>query len=122
MFGWGLRKSREEDLERELRSHLEMERQEQQEAGLPPVEARQAAQRALGNATLIKEITREVWGWTSVERLWQDVRYALRAMRRNPVVTAVAVLSLALGNRSEHRDFQPDRYGHAREAAGEKRG
>jgi predicted permease len=97
MLGWGRRKSREQDLERELRSHLEMEGQDQRDAGLPPGEARQAARRIFGNATLIKELTREVWGWTSVERLWQDVRYALRAMRRNPVVTAVAVLSLALG-------------------------
>jgi MacB-like periplasmic core domain len=97
MFGWRRRKSRQRDLERELRSHLEMERQEQQEAGLPAMEALEAAQRAFGNTTLLKEITREVWGWTSLERLWQDVRYALRTMRRNPAVTAVAVLSLALG-------------------------
>ena len=80
MFGWRRRKSREQELEREVQSHLEMERRDQQDAGLPPVEARHAAQRAFGNATLVKEITREVWGWTSVERLWQDVRYALRAM------------------------------------------
>ena len=79
--GAGNRES--ENLERELRSHLEMERQEQQEVGLPAVEAREAAQRAFGNTTVIKEITREVWGWASVERLWQDVRYALRAMRHN---------------------------------------
>jgi predicted permease len=97
MFGRRRRKSREQDLERELQSHLGSERQEQQETGLPPVEARQAARRIFGNATLIKEITREVWGWTSLERSWQDVRYAVRAMRRNPVVTGVAVLSLALG-------------------------
>jgi hypothetical protein len=53
--------------------------------------------RAFGNLSLIKEQTREAWGWTWVERLQQDLHYAVRGLFRNPLFTLVAVLSVALG-------------------------
>jgi predicted permease len=94
---WPWSKNREQDLERELRSDMELEAAEQQESGLSPEEARYAAQRALGNTTLLKEEVRETWGWTSVEAVAQDVRLSFRMFRNSPGFVLFAVLALALG-------------------------
>jgi hypothetical protein len=60
-------------------------------------DAEQNARREFGNELLIKEITRDMWGWTALERIAQDLKFAFRQMRRSPGFTAASVLTLALG-------------------------
>jgi putative ABC transport system permease protein len=94
-WSWLSRKRRE--LDEEIQAHLDMATRDRIERGETPEAAGLAARREFGNRALVKEVTRDVWGWTSLERLSQDVRYGLRMMRRTPGFTAVVVLLLALG-------------------------
>src|SRR6202021_1458839 len=94
---WWRIKKRDADVERELRSDLELEEEEQREHGVPPEEARYAALRAFGNPTLICEQTSAIWSWNWRESLARDLRFSLRTLRRTPGFTVIAILVMALG-------------------------
>ena len=82
------RGNKEAELREELQFHLEEEAEQHQAEGLAEEEARWAARRGLGNVTLLQENTRAVWGWTMLEQLGQDLRYAIRTMASNRLFTS----------------------------------
>ena len=92
------RQAVDRELDEELRSHVDRAIARNIARGMTQPDARYAAQREFGNLTAITEEARDASRWQLIEQMRQDVRYAVRTMRKRPVFTAVTVCSIALGS------------------------
>jgi predicted permease len=91
------KKDLDQELDEEIQADFALEIQQRLEAGATPEEAEVAARRNFGNVTQVKEVTRSMWRYNQLETLAQDLKYAVRGMRRTPLFTIAAILSLAFG-------------------------
>jgi predicted permease len=87
----------QQDLEEEMRLHVELRREQKIASGFSAEEAERASHRRFGNVTRIKERSYMAWGWNWLETFLQDAGYGMRSMLRTPAITFVALMSLALG-------------------------
>ena len=92
---WRRRQDRE--LDEEIASHLRLAIADRVDRGESVDDATRAVRHEFGNVGLVKEVTRDMWGWIVVEQLAQDVRYAMRALRKAPGFATIAIATFALG-------------------------
>jgi predicted permease len=90
------RRHRYDELSASIREHLDEKISDLMDRGMTSEEAEKVARREFGNVALIEQRSREVWQWPTLESLWADTKYALRRLRRAPLFTAIALITLAV--------------------------
>src|SRR5271168_2033088 len=93
---WNWRK-RSDELEKEIQHHLQMAKTERIERGASARDAQAGARREFGNVGLVKELARDMWGWRWLEDFFEDLRYGVRVLLKNPAFALAAVLAIAMG-------------------------
>jgi putative ABC transport system permease protein len=93
----GRRRNLANELQQEMDAHLQFLIDENLERGMSPGEARAAARRHFGNATVVRERSYQSWRFSTFESLLQDIRYAVRGIWRAPVFSLIVILTLAVG-------------------------
>ena len=90
------RRRRYDELSESIREHLDEKIADLMDRGMSQEDAERSARREFGNMTLIEQRSREVWQWPKLESLWADTKYVLRRLRRAPLFTAIALITLAV--------------------------
>jgi putative ABC transport system permease protein len=91
------RRRLEREIDDELAVHLALRQEEENGRGMPTKDAKLASHRQVGNVLRVKEQSKEAWLFGGLESVAQDVRFALRGLRRAPAFALVVILTLACG-------------------------
>src|SRR5687768_2392702 len=85
------------ELADEIEYHRSLTSSRLEGEGMAPQDAERASRRLMGNITLAREDGRAIWTWPAIDKLWLDLRCAIRMLRRQPTFAVTAILTLAVG-------------------------